>query len=111
MKMKALILNVYDDDDKIIKTAEAKLIDLRFGTIRSLMEMLNIEDVNDTSELLKKVYAAWNQLTKILERVFPEIEGDDWDGVKLSELMPIIILILKSSFVHLMQIPTDKEKN
>lgn len=107
--MDVIKLNVYNDDDEIVKTVEGRMIDLRFGTIRRLMELLKIEDVDDTKELLTKVYSAWEQLTRILSRVFPEMNEEDWDGVKLSELMPLLVLILKTSFVYLMRIPTDSK--
>lgn len=107
--MENLKLNVYNDNDEVIKTAEAKFIDLRFGTIRSLMELLNVEDINDTSELLKKLYSAWNEVIKILSRVFPEMEEGDWDNIKLSELIPMLVVILKSSFVQMLAIPADSK--
>lgn len=104
-----LVLNVYDDNDEITKTCEAKVIDLRFGTIRSLMKLLKVDNIEDTSELLKTLYGAWDQVTKILSQVFPDMEENDWDNVKLSELLPVVIQILKSSFAQILTIP--KEKN
>jgi hypothetical protein len=100
---------VYDDDDNITKTVEAEVIDLRFGTIRKLMELLNVEDINDTAELLRKVYAAWGQVTKVLAKVFPQMEENDWDNIKLSELMPVLVVILKTSFVQMLDIPNDSK--
>lgn len=105
--MDTLKLNVYDDEDKVVKTVEANAVDLRYGTIRSLMELLNIENIEDTSELLKKVYSAWNQITRILNRVFPDMDEKDWDNVKLSELMPLLVFILKSAFTQMLAIPND----
>lgn len=107
--MDKLILNVYDEKDDIVKTSEAKLIDLRFGTIRSLMELLNVDDIDDTSQLLKTVYGAWAQLTNILGRVFPDMTEEDWENVKLTELLPILMVILKSSFVQILSIPNDSK--
>lgn len=107
--MDKLILNVYDEKDDIVKTSEAKLIDLRFGTIRSLMELLNVDDIDDTSQLLKTVYGAWAQITNILGRVFPDMTEEDWENVKLTELLPILMVILKSSFVQILSIPNDSK--
>lgn len=103
----ALTLNVYDEKDKIVKTSEAQVIDLRFGTIRSLMKLLNIDNVNDTGELLKTIYKVWDQLIDILSRVFPDMVEEDWENVKLTELVPILMVILKSSFVQILSIPND----
>ena len=109
--MNELKINVYDENDNVIKTSEAKVIDLRFGTIRSLMELLNVEDIDDTAELLRTVYKAWNQITAILGKVFPDMEDSDWDNIKLSELLPILVIILKSSFVQILTIPSDSKNS
>lgn len=108
--MENLKLNIYDENDNIIKTSEAKMIDLRFGTIRSLMELLKVDDINDTTQLLRTVYSAWAQVISILSKVFPDMEDEDWENIKLSELLPMLVAILKSSFAQILTIPTD-EKN
>lgn len=107
--MSDLILNVYDDENKIVKTSKAELVDLKFGAIRRLMKLLNIDDINDTAELLKTVYSAWDQLTKILNGCFPDLSEDDWDNVKVSELMPALMSILKYSFTQMLTIPVDQK--
>lgn len=104
-------LNVYNEKDDVVKTVEAKIIELRFGTIRSLMELLNVENIDDTSDLLKTVYGAWDSLTNILGRVFPDMTDEDWENIKLSELIPVILMILKDSFVQILAIPTDSKNS
>lgn len=100
-------INVYDESGKVVKTCSAEMIDLEFGTVRSIMEILNIESVADTGELLHTVYGAWDQLVKILNRCFPDMVYEDWDHVKLKELMPVIVGILKYSFGEILTIPKD----
>lgn len=102
-----LNLNVYDKSGKIVKTCNAEMIDLEFGTIRSLMEILNVEDIEDTGALLRSVYGAWSELTEVLGQAFPEMQYDDWEHVKLKELIPIVIQILKYSFAEILKIPND----
>lgn len=104
-----LKLNVYDDENKVVKTATAEVMELKFGSIRSLMKLLNIDDINDTAQLLKVVYGAWEQLTKILNGCFPEMTDEDWDNVKVSELVVILVAILKYSFTQMLSIPTDSK--
>ena len=104
-----LKLNVYDDADKVIKTATAEMVELKFGSIRSLMKLLKVDDIDDTSELLKVIYGAWEQLIKILNGCFPEMKDEDWDNVKVSELIPVILEILKYSFTQMLSIPTDSK--
>lgn len=100
-------LNVYDEENKIVKTSTAEVIELKFGPIRKLMKLLNVDDINDTAQLLKAVYGAWDELTKILNKCFPDMTDEDWDNVKLQELIPALVAILKYSFSEMLTIPTD----
>ena len=105
--MEKLVLNVYDNEDTIVKTSTAELIELKFGSIRKLMKLLNIDNIDDTSELLKVLYGAWEQITKVLTGCFPDMTDEDWDNVKVSELIPVLMGILKYSFSQMLTIPTD----
>jgi len=107
--MDKLLLNVYDENDSVIKTCEAQVIDIKFGTVRSLMKLLNVDNINDTATLLKVVYGAWEKLTQILSGCFPDMSDDDWDNVKLNELIPILVSILKGTFAQMLTIPNDSK--
>lgn len=104
-------LNVYDENNEVVKTVEATDLTIKFGTIRSLMKLLNIDDIDDTANLLKVVYDAWEELTKILNQCFPDMEENDWDNVRLDELVPTVINILKGSFSSILTIPNNNTKN
>jgi hypoxanthine phosphoribosyltransferase len=103
------IINVYDENDNVIKTSEATEATIKFGAIRSLMKLLNVDDINDTGELLKTIYKAWEELTKILSKCFPDMTDEDWDNVKLNELVPVVVQILKDSFSEILTIPNDSK--
>lgn len=104
----AMTIKVYDDDDNVVKECKAELVDLRFGQVSALMELLDVENVDDSVTLMRMVNKAWKQLTKILSKVFPDMTEDEWDNVKISELLPVVVLILKSSFAEMMKIPKSK---
>lgn len=108
--MDDLKLNVYDEEGNVAKEIAIVPVDLMFGTIRNLMKLLKVDELKDTVELLKTVNSAWDDLTKILSKCLPELEEKDWDYVKVKELLPILIVILKESFSEIMTIPKD-EKN
>lgn len=108
--MTTLKLNVYDKEGKITKTCESAVVDLEFGTIRSIMEVLKIEEINTTTGMLKLLYDAWNEVIDVLNKAFPDMEYEDWQHVKLKELMPMLVDILKYSFGEILTIPRD-EKN
>lgn len=107
--MASIKLNIYDENDEVIKTVEATEFSIRFGTIRNLMKLLKIDDAIDTYDLLKTISDAWEELTKILDKCFPDMEKDDWDGVKAEELFPAVIEILKSSFKKIQTIPQSSK--
>ncbi len=109
-KKKELIINVYDDNGEVVKTAKAEKAKLKFGAVRSIMELLNVENIDDTTSLLKTLYKAWDEFTSILDKCFPDMEYDDWDNVELNELIPVTMDILKYSFDEILTIPGD-EKN
>ena len=50
-------IKVYDNANNVVKTSTAIDAELKFGAIRSIMKLLNIDDINDTGELLKTIYS------------------------------------------------------
>ena len=104
-----ITINVYDENDNVVKTVSAEPVTFKFGAVRSLMELLNIEDTTNTTDLLKTVYNAWDQLKKVLSKCFPDITYEEWEYVELNELVPAIIQILEFSFGEIFKIPRDEE--
>lgn len=104
-----LEIKVYDTTGKITKICTAETVDLKFGTIRAIMEILNVEHIDDTFQLLQTIYTAWEQLTQILNECFPDMEYGDWENVKIKELMPVVFNILKYSFREMLSIPKDSK--
>ena len=106
--MENLTLNIYNKTGKeIVKTCTATTYDLMFGTVRKLMGLLKIEDLENQVELLKVLNDAWEEIVVVLEEVFPEATENDWNYVKVKELIPIIVKIAKATIVDFMSIPTD----
>ena len=88
-------INVYDNEGNVIKTSTAVDCDLKFGAVRKIMALLEIDDIDDVSTLLKTVYGAWDQLTKVLSECFPDMTDDDWDNVKVNELIPVTVALVR----------------
>lgn len=107
--MKELTINVYDDENNVVKTAKAEAVKIKFGAIRSLMKLLKIDDINDTGELMKTVYDAWEELTVILSKIFPDMSEEDWDNVELAELIPVVLEVLRFSFSNILTIPKESK--
>lgn len=104
-----IMLNIYDDNDNVIKTVSAKMVKLRFGTVRSIMKIVKIENVEDTKDMLSLVGAVWDKLEGILENIFPDMTEEDWDGVDTFELLKVVIAIIRFSSHKIEEIPEDEE--
>lgn len=103
-------LNVYDENNNIVKTCEARYARIRFGTIRSLMKLLKIDQVNDASELMNTVYTAWDKIVNILDTCFPDMTEEDWDNVDFAEVTKALLGITRMTFAKMTEVPRD-EKN
>lgn len=102
-----LKLKIYDKNNEVKREAEAAFVDIKMGTVRRLMKLLKVDDLNDNASLLKLVSEVWDELTKILNQIFPDVKEEEWDYVSMSELIPIVIQILKGSFTQMAKIPND----
>lgn len=108
-KEKIFEVKVYDEAGEITKTCTATEYRLKFGAVRSLMGLLEIESINDTAQLIKMINNAWESLTVILTEIFPDMEEEDWDHVYIDELVPVVLSILKGSFGKILTIPNDSK--
>ena len=101
-------LNVYEDDFVTVKKeSEAQLVKVPFGTVRKLMQIFNVENLTDTTQILNVVLQSWDSVVSVLDRVFPDIEPDEWDYVDTKELVSVIFTLLKSAAADLLRIPVD----
>lgn len=107
--MDSLEINIYDKKGKVKKTAKANLVDLEFGQVRKIMDLLEIESVTNTIEIVKKVNDAWDEIKAIIAQIFPDLNEEELDSIKLKELIPMLIIIVKYSFAEIIQyIPQEK---
>lgn len=104
-----LILNVYSGKE-IVKTVKSTTYDLELGTVIKLMKLLKIEDTENELELLKIIAGAFDEIIDVLSNVFPDMEEDDWNHVKLKEIVPVIINIAKFSVTETLKIPSKGKK-
>ena len=82
-----IAITVYDEHDRPVKKSTAKYSALRFGTVRAFMALFNLDEIEDTAQIIKTIYGAWDKLTDLLSRVFPDMAQDDWDSVHVDELV------------------------
>lgn len=104
-------INVYNDDMKTVKKkVAAELVDIPFGVIRRFMSLFQIEDFDNKSEVLNVVSKSWGEVTRLLTMIFPTMTDDDFDTVKMRELIEVVMEVLKYSFGEMLNVPVD-EKN
>ncbi len=104
-----LTLSVYDKN-KIVKTVNSTTYDIEFGTVLKLMKLLKIEDAANELDLLKIITNAFEEITKVLSNVFPDMTDEDWNHVRIKELVPVIIEIARFSITETLKIPTGNKK-
>lgn len=104
-------LKIYEKDGKTVKREiEKKEYDLTFGFVMELMELLKISEEETELQILLKMTKAWDEVTRLLDEVFPGVKREEWKSVKVKELVPLIIEILKEGVGIVLEIPGD-EKN
>lgn len=107
--MDNITLHIYDKTGKnLIKMYEAQPFELPFGTVRKLMAIVKIEDMNDQAELLRTVAQAWDEIISVLCTVFPECSEEEWDTVKTKEVLRVVVQIAKAAISDIFIIPTEK---
>ncbi len=108
--MKDIKLTVYEDDMVTVKKeCEANMVKIPFGIVRKLMRLFNVENLDSVSQLLNVVMESWDTVIGLLDRIFPDIEKDEWDYVDISEMVRAIYALLKFAFAEMVKIPTESK--
>lgn len=106
--MEEIKLRVYEEDmETVKKECTANMVKVPFGLIRKLMKLFNVENMEDTSQILKVVTGSWDEVIKLLDRVFSGVEEEEWDYVDTKDLVKAIYDLIKYAFGELLSIPTD----
>lgn len=101
--MATMKLNVYKADNKneIEKTYEAESYDLMLGTVEDIMQIVDIDKLNTDVEIASTVVKAYPLLKPFLKDVFPGLTDDELKRVKIKELIPTFVQIVKGIFESL----------
>ncbi len=97
-------LNIYKNENgsKIIeKTYEATEFDLMFGTVEDILNLMNVGDAkNDTDLMLqiaRNVGKCCGQLRPLLMDVFPGLTDEELTRTKVKEIVTVVMTILKNA--------------
>lgn len=101
-------LTIYNEDmETVKKECTANMVKVPFGLIRKLMNLFKVENLQDTTQILEIIMTSWEDVTKLLWRIFPDVTEEEWDYVDTSELMRVILSLIKYVFAEMVKIPTD----
>ena len=91
-----LVLNVYDPQTKnIAKQYTAETVDIMFGTIEDLIEVVDVEKLNDNMEWAKFIAMSLKKLKPLLKEVFIGVTDEELKNTKIKELIPLFVNIFK----------------
>lgn len=87
-------LNVYKNQREIAKTLEVDNYDLMYGTVEDIFDVMEgIDDLNNTTEMVKMFGAFKPKIDDLLLDIFEEegLTKEDLKHVKVKELVPVFI--------------------
>lgn len=91
-----LLLNVYDLQTKnIAKQYTAETVDIMFGTIEDVIEIIDIDKLDDNMEWAKVIALSMKKLKPLLKEVFIGVTDEELKNTKIKELIPLFINIFK----------------
>ena len=92
--MADLKLNIYNGKT-IEKTYVADEIDIMFGTVEDLLDVIDFDNLNDEKEVVKVVIKTLNNLKPFLKQIFDGLTDDEIKRTKVKELVPLFVDIVK----------------
>ena len=92
--MADLKLNIYNGKT-IEKTYIADEIDIMFGTVEDLLDVIDFDNLNDEKEVVKVVIKTLNNLKPFLKQIFDGLTDDEIKRTKVKELVPLFVDIVK----------------
>lgn len=97
-----LLLNIYDPQTKnIAKQYTAETVDIMFGTIEDLIEIIDVDKLNDNMEWAKVIVMCIKKLKPLLKEVFTGLTDEELKNTKINELIPLFINIIKYMFTEI----------
>lgn len=95
-----LKLNIYRGND-IEKTYVADTYDVKFGTVESIIEIIDMNKLDDNMELGKMILKLLPHIKPLLKDVFSGVTDEEIAKTKVKELIPLFIDLFKYSLDEL----------
>lgn len=107
--MADLKLNIYDGKS-IEKTYVAEEIDIMFGTVEDLLDVIDFDNLNDEKEVVKVVIKTLNNLKPFLKQIFDGLTDDEIKRTKVKELVPLFVDIVKYTMDELKALMSKNQR-
>ena len=91
--MADLRLNIYNGKT-IEKTYVAEEIDIMFGTVEDLLDVIDFDNLSDEKEVVKVVIKTLNNLKPFLKQIFDGLKDEEIKRTKVKELVPLFVDIV-----------------
>lgn len=92
------------------KTYTTESIDISFGTMEDIINVLDFDNLNDTKQIGVAVLKASKQIKPFLKELFPEVTDEELRTVKTSNIIGIFKRIYKYATEELGNL-NEKTKN
>lgn len=105
-----LVLNIYDSQTRMIaKQYTAETVDIMFGTVEDVIDIIDIEKLDNDMEWAKVIAVAMKKLKPLLKEVFIGVTDEELKNTKIKELVPLFIKILKSMLGEIKGLGNDSK--
>lgn len=101
MEMK---LNVYENK-MVVKTYTAETYDLMFGTVEDIINLIDLDVFKDgidsrefTTAVLVLIVKGFDLFKPLLKDIFDGLTDDELRKVKVAEIVPVVINVIKYAF-------------
>lgn len=95
--MAEIKLNIYNRETKEIKkTYCTDSVELMFGTIEDIIDVIDIDKINDEKAVAVMIVKAWKELKPFLKDVFIGLTDEEIKGIKINEMIPVFLAIFKA---------------
>ena len=85
-----LTLNIYDKKTKeVVKKYNAETVDILFGTVEDIIDIIDIDKLDDNMELAKILMIAMKKLKPLLKDVFVGLTDEELKCTSIKELIPL----------------------
>ena len=85
-----LTLNIYKGKE-VEKTYTADTYDIMFGTIESVIEVIDLNKLDDNLELGKMILKLLPQIKPLLKDIFDGVTDEEIKRTKVKELVPLFV--------------------